>query len=142
MSELVPTMLIWFPRSTKAEALKIIVFTDGARTRGPKRIARVEPTGLVIGLDMDAQFLEHARRNAPRNVEFRVGDAYRSDLPTRSFDLVHMRFVASTAGHPEQLLEEATRLVRPGGVVALQEPDGSTLKCYPPHRAWDRLQSV
>jgi len=109
-------MLIWFPRSTKAEALKIIVFTDGARTRGPKRIARVEPTGLVIGLDMDAQFLEHARRNAPRNVEFRVGDAYRSDLPTRSFDLVHMRFVASTAGHPEQLLEEATRLVRPGGL--------------------------
>jgi hypothetical protein len=34
------------------------------------------------------------------------------------------------------------RLVRPGGVVALQEPDGSTLNCYPPHPAWDLLKSV
>jgi ubiquinone/menaquinone biosynthesis C-methylase UbiE len=104
--------------------------------------ARVGPTGLVIGLDMNAQFLEHARRNAPKNVEFRVGDAYRSDLPAGNFDLVHMRFVASTAGHPEQLLEEAMRLVRPGGLIALQEPDASTLNCFPPHRAWDRLKSA
>ena len=27
-------------------------------------------------------------------------------------------------------------------VGAGQEPDGSTLKCYPPHAAWDRLQSA
>jgi ubiquinone/menaquinone biosynthesis C-methylase UbiE len=101
--------------------------------------ARVGATGLVIGLDMNAQFLEHARRNAQKNVEFRLGDAYRSDLPAGNFDLVHMRFVASTAGQPERLLEEAKRLVRPGGLIALQEPDASTLKCFPPHRAWERL---
>jgi hypothetical protein len=53
-----------------------------------------------------------------------------------------MRFVASTAGNPEQLLAEAARLARPGGIVALQEPDGSTLNCYPPHPAWDRLKAV
>jgi ubiquinone/menaquinone biosynthesis C-methylase UbiE len=101
--------------------------------------ARVGAAGLVVGLDMNAQFLEHARRNAPKNVEFRLGDAYRSDLPAGNFDLVHMRFVASTAGQPERLLKEATRLVRPGGLIALQEPDASTLKCFPPHPAWDRL---
>jgi ubiquinone/menaquinone biosynthesis C-methylase UbiE len=84
---------------------------------------RVGPAGLVIGLDMNAQFLEHSRHNAPKNVEFLVGDAYRSDLPAGKFDLVHMRFVASTTEHPEQLLKEATRLVRPGGLIALQEPD-------------------
>jgi SAM-dependent methyltransferase len=104
--------------------------------------ARVGAAGLVVGLDMNAQFLEHARRNAPKNVEFRLGDAYRSDLPAGNFDLVHMRFVASTAGQPERLLKEATRLVRPGGLIALQEPDASTLKCFPPHRAWDRLHSA
>jgi ubiquinone/menaquinone biosynthesis C-methylase UbiE len=101
--------------------------------------ARVGVAGLVVGLDMNAQFLEHARRNAPKNIEFRLGDAYRSDLPAGNFDLVHMRFVASTAGQPERLLKEATRLVRPGGLIALQEPDASTLKCFPPHPAWDRL---
>src|SRR5262249_23635195 len=31
---------------------------------------------------------------------------------------------------------------RPGGLIALQEPDAATLKCFPPHRAWDRLQSA
>jgi ubiquinone/menaquinone biosynthesis C-methylase UbiE len=102
--------------------------------------ARVGPAGRVIGLDMDSEFLEHARRRASSNIEFRLGDAYGSDLPSGTLDLVHMRFVASTAGDPEKLLGEAIRLVRSGGIVALQEPDGSTLNCYPPHPAWDRLK--
>jgi SAM-dependent methyltransferase len=102
---------------------------------------RVGPDGRVVGLDMDEQFLAHARAKAPANVEFRRGDAYGSDLPSASFDLVHMRFIASTAGDPERLIREAMRLTRTGGVVALQEPDGSTLNCHPPHPAWDRLKA-
>ena len=105
--------------------------------------ARVGPAGRVFGLDMDAEFLAFARENtAAANVEFRRGDAYGADLPAGSFDLVHMRFVASTAGNPERLLKEATRLARPGGIVALQEPDGSTLDCYPPHPAWELLKAA
>jgi SAM-dependent methyltransferase len=102
----------------------------------------VGPGGRVIGLDKDEQFLAHARAHAPANVEFRRGDAYSSGLPAGTFDLVHMRFVASTAGDPESLLREAMRLVRPGGVVALQEPDVETYACYPPHPAWDRLMAA
>jgi ubiquinone/menaquinone biosynthesis C-methylase UbiE len=114
---------------------------------GPRGITdllseRVGPQGRVVGLDMDEQFLAHARAHAAPNVEFRRGDAYGSDLPAGSFDLVHMRFVASTAGNPASLLREAMRLVRNGGVVALQEPDASTLNCYPPHPAWDRLKAA
>ena len=104
--------------------------------------ARVGPGGRVIGLDRNAAFLDHARRSAPGNIEFRLGDAYSADLPAASFDLVHMRFVASTAGSPERLIAEAKRLARPSGIVALQEPDGSTLNCYPPHPAWERLKSA
>jgi ubiquinone/menaquinone biosynthesis C-methylase UbiE len=103
---------------------------------------RVGPAGRVIGLDRNAAFLEHARNHAAANAEFRLGDAYSSDLPAGTFDLVHMRFVASTAGNPQPLLAEASRLARPGGIVALQEPDGSTLHCYPPHPAWDQLKSA
>jgi ubiquinone/menaquinone biosynthesis C-methylase UbiE len=103
---------------------------------------RVGPAGRVIGLDMDEEFLEYARLSAPSNVEFRRGDAYSSDLPAGSFDLVHMRFVASTVGGADRLLKEAARLARPGGIVALQEPDGTTLNCYPPHPAWDRLKAA
>ena len=103
---------------------------------------RVGKSGRVVGLDADPVFVEHARRHAPANVEFVIGDAYHSDLPSGSFDLVHIRFVASTAGEPETLLREAIRLARPGGTVALQEPDITTLNCYPPHQAWNRLKSA
>ena len=104
--------------------------------------ARVGASGRVTGLDRNETFLEHARSRAPGNVEFRLGDAYSPDLPAASFDLVHMRFIASTAGSPEKLLTAAARLTKPGGVVALQEPDGSTLHCYPPHPAWDQLKKA
>jgi SAM-dependent methyltransferase len=96
----------------------------------------------VVGLDRDQQFLDHARSRAPANVTFVRGDAYQSALPAGSYDLVHMRFVASTAGQPDRLIREAMRLAKPGGIVALQEPDGSTLNCDPPHPAWDRLKAA
>ena len=114
---------------------------------GPRGITdvlsrRVGATGRVVGLDMNAAFLEYARANAADNAEFVLGDAYSPELAQGSFDLVHMRFVAGTSGKPERLLQEAIKLARPGGIVALQEPDGSTLNCYPPSKAWDRLKDA
>jgi SAM-dependent methyltransferase len=114
---------------------------------GPRGITdllseRVGPGGRVVGLDKDEEFLAYGRAHAPTNVEFRHSDGYASGLPDGSFDLVHSRFVASTSGKPEILLREALRLARPGGFVALQEPDVSTFACYPPHPAWDRLLAV
>ncbi|MFN7921199.1 MAG: methyltransferase domain-containing protein [Bryobacteraceae bacterium] len=114
---------------------------------GPEGIASllapmVGHTGRVLGLDLNEGFLAHARASAPANVEFRSGNVFQTGLAADSFDLVHARFVASTAGSPEALLAEAIRVARPGGVVALQEPDGSTLECYPPHPAWETLKSA
>jgi SAM-dependent methyltransferase len=103
---------------------------------------RAGPSGRVVGLDADPIFIEYARGRAAANVEFVFGNAYRTGLPDGGFDLVHMRFVASTAGHPEALLQEAIRLARPGGFVAIQEPDMATLRCNPPHPAWDRLKAA
>ena len=107
---------------------------------------RVGSQGRVVGLDMNEGFLAYAREHASLhrrgNVEFRRGDAFNTDLPAGTFDLVHMRFVASTAGEPERLVREAMRLARAGGFVALQEPDGSTLNCHPPHPSWDRLKAA
>jgi SAM-dependent methyltransferase len=103
---------------------------------------RVGTVGRVVGLDADPVFLDYARRHAAGNVEFVLGNAYRPDLPDGAFDLVHLRFVASTAGDPETLLREAIRLARPGGTVALQEPDMAALNCHPPHPAWERLKAA
>lgn len=104
--------------------------------------ARVGSGGGVTGLDVDPVFIDHARRSAAANTEFVQGDAYGAALPAGSFDLVHLRFVVSTAGEPQKLLREAMRLAKPGGVVALQEPDMATLNCYPAHPAWDALRAA
>ncbi len=103
---------------------------------------RAGTTGRVVGLDADAVFLEQARRQAAPNVAFVTGNAYDTGLTSHAFDLVHMRFVGSTAGRPEVLLKEAIRLARRGGVVAMQEPDMATLTCHPPHPAWEALRSA
>ena len=116
---------------------------------GPRGIVdllsiRVGPTGRVVGLDADAVFLDHARQHTNSrgltNIEFVTSDVYGSGLPAGSFDLVHTRFVASTVGNPERLLQESVQLMRPGGIVAFQEADMFTLNCYPAHPAWERLK--
>lgn len=101
---------------------------------------RVGASGRVVGLDMNAGFLDVERKSAPANVTFVEGDAYSPELTQHSFDLVHMRFVASTAGEPERLIAAARHLARAGGTVALEEPDASSLHCYPPSPAWDALK--
>ena len=114
---------------------------------GPRGITdllarRAGPRGRVVGLDADPAFVEYGRKEAPAGVEFVQGDAYRTGLPGASFDLVHVRFVASTAGEGPKLLREAIRLAKRGGFVAFQESDNSSLKCFPPHPAWDRLSDA
>ncbi len=95
--------------------------------------------GSVTGLDFDEVFVALAAEQAPANVRFVRGDAYATGLPDGAFDLVHMRFLASTAGMPDRLVAEACRLTRPGGLVAAQEADFSTLRCFPPDPAWTTL---
>ncbi len=57
---------------------------------------RVGLDGEVIGLDMDAWKLEVARdwagANMLDNVRYIEGDAFATELPPASFDLVHTRF--------------------------------------------------
>ncbi len=93
----------------------------------------------VTGLDADTDFLDIARDWGPVGATYLLGDAYATGLPDVSFDLVHMRFLASTAGGPDKLIDEALRLLKPGGILAMQEAAFDTLRCYPPHIAWTGL---
>jgi SAM-dependent methyltransferase len=106
--------------------------------------SRVGPAGRVVGLDADPVMLEAARTwlraEGLQNVDLVEADAYRTSLPADAFDLVHVRYLAGTAGLAGDLLREAIRLARPGGVVAFEEPDTDTLDCHPADPAWDRLK--
>ena len=107
---------------------------------------RAGPPGRVVGVDSDAKQLAGARElvadTGLSNVEIVERDAYRTELPGQMFDLVHVRFVFAPVGRDDELLREMLRLVRPGGVIAIQEPDASSWTCLPPHPSWDRLKGA
>lgn len=107
---------------------------------------RVGPAGRVIGIDLEAQQLAAARAfihdAGLENVEIVEQDAYHTAFPRGSFDLVHVRFVFAQVGRDEELLHEIVGLARPGGIVAIQEPDATCWTCVPAHPAWDRLKGA
>ena len=107
---------------------------------------RVGSTGRVVASDLNPKMLSAARlyaeENALTNIDFIETDAYQSDLPRESFDLVHARFMFAPLGRDDILLNKLIALTRPGGVVASQESDESGYVCYPPQPAWERLKQL
>ena len=68
-----------------------------------------------------------------------LADAARTGLPPDSFGLVHERMLPLNVTTPQGVAAEMARLARPGGTVALQEPDSAAWATDPPHPAWKLL---
>jgi SAM-dependent methyltransferase len=104
---------------------------------------RVGPTGEVVGLDRAARMIELGRqvlaaRNLD-NVRLVQGEADNTGLPREAFDFVHERTLLIDVPNPEAVVAEMVALARPGGIVALQDPDQVSWVCDPPNATWDRL---
>jgi SAM-dependent methyltransferase len=107
---------------------------------------RVGSTGRVVGVERSAEQVERARHFAAErrltNVELLDADARSLDLPDRAFDLATARLVLTNVPRPEEIVAEMVRLVRPGGFIALHEPDPTTNRCDPPLEAQTRLLQI
>jgi arsenite methyltransferase len=86
---------------------------------------RVGPTGRAIGLDMTDEMLDRARANAREagadNVEFLKGHIEEIPLPDRSVDVVISNCVINLSGDKQRVLDEAARVLRPGGRFAVSD---------------------
>jgi len=104
----------------------------------------VDSIGTVIGVDNDPLLLDAARAwavdRALHNVWLFQDDALRTDLPRGIYDLVHARFLFAPLGRDEALLKEMIELTRPGGVVAIQEPDSASWNVHPRRAGFDALK--
>jgi demethylmenaquinone methyltransferase / 2-methoxy-6-polyprenyl-1,4-benzoquinol methylase len=81
---------------------------------------RVGPHGHVVGLDFAEQMVDRARLKAP-DIEFVVGDALELPFAASSFDVATVGFGVRNFSELEKGLRELTRVVRPGGRIAVLE---------------------
>lgn len=92
-------------------------------------------TGTILGVEDDATQLDVARHWLQREpldgVELLEADPYSVRLPRKSFDLAHARFLFCCHDRENRLLAELIAVTKPGGVVAIEEPDATTWGCSP-----------
>ncbi len=86
---------------------------------------RVGPTGKVYGLDMTPEMLDLARRNqveaGVENVEFLLGSMEAIPLPDESVDVIISNCVINLSTDKDQVLREASRVLRSGGLFAVSD---------------------
>jgi SAM-dependent methyltransferase len=85
----------------------------------------VGPSGEVVGVERDATSIERAQARVAAagfgNVRFLNTDANKI-VTDQLFDAVVGRFILMFVPDPVSVLRSVARLVRPGGVLAFQEP--------------------
>jgi SAM-dependent methyltransferase len=85
----------------------------------------------LFGLDINQAFLQQAAVHAP-GVTLIQGDAHRLPFASNQFDGVYFHFTLLWLSDPLRALNEAQRLIHPGGwVMALAEPDYGGRIDYP-----------
>src|SRR5579859_7732096 len=77
----------------------------------------------VIAVDSSANMLEFGREQAARhgieNVDFRLGDMEEMPIDDNRVDLVFFSQSLHHALHPERAVQEAARILRPGGRITI-----------------------
>lgn len=80
----------------------------------------------IVGIEPEAAMLDRARQTAagltlPAPLTLAVGDAQALEYPDESFDTVLMCLVLCTIPDPLKALQEARRVLKPGGQVVFLE---------------------
>lgn len=85
-------------------------------------LAARDDVASAVGVDPSPYFLERARARET-TARFKVGDARSLDYEDGTFDVVVFHTVLCHVPEPDEAIAQATRVVRPGGQVAVFDGD-------------------
>jgi ubiquinone/menaquinone biosynthesis C-methylase UbiE len=102
----------------------------------------VGPDGHVTGIDIDETSVAIARREAAEqglaNIEYRQGDA-RNPQVEHEVDAVYARFLLTHVPDPVDSLRNMRRVLRPGGVIVIEDVDFSGCFSAPERESFRRF---
>jgi ubiquinone/menaquinone biosynthesis C-methylase UbiE len=96
----------------------------------------VGPSGHLTGIDVNQPQLDEARawceRGGLTNTAFVQADAARTALRAGSYDVAYCRFLLLHLPNPMACLQEMRRVLRPGGILVVEDGDLCSATSVPP----------
>ena len=113
-------------------------------------LAQAVAPGELYGIDREQSPVDLARVLAGalqcENATFQVGDAARLPFDDGFFDVVHFHDVLMHIPDTQAALAEATRVLKPGGVIGCREIVSESSFTYPDYgvmgKSWEALEDV
>jgi SAM-dependent methyltransferase len=104
----------------------------------------VGPEGAVVGVERDPEAVARASRRLKAagmaHVSILAGDAQALDVVEGPFDAVVGRLVLMYLPDPAAAIRRATELLRPGGLVCVQEADFEYVYAFPMSPLWEQVR--
>jgi SAM-dependent methyltransferase len=130
-------------QSGLCEGMRVLEIGCGAGSMTPWLSQKVGLRGRLVALDINQQEVERARRKVMEtgldNTEFIATSVENVLSLGREFDLIYGRFILMQLRNPFEVLEQLVSCLRPGGIIALDEPnqeaDFAVPSCPPCDRA-------